>query len=199
MRQSRNIWNYEVGQADKIARGLLKTENADLNWKTMLAPSQMAGYIRFGRSLHQIRENLLFTKKLAFHAAKEVYRGNDRAHELGLIVIKTRKILDQRKKGLYTEKVRRRQMDEIEWLIDHYLRLLNSNGVTCEERIKDAYSTKRKFLSFLNRLHKLEQDVIRGIVEAVRKGSGKDRLKMYEKVRIVSEKVRTMEAERIFK
>ena len=199
MRQSRNIWNYEVAQADKIARGLLKTENADLNWKTMLAPSQMAGYIRFGRSLHQIRENLLFTKKLAFHAAKEVYRGNDRAHELGLIVIKTRKISDQRKKGLYTEKVRRRQMDEIEWLIEHYLRLLNSNGVTCEERIKDAYSTKRKFLAFLNRLHKLEQDVIQGIIEAVRKGTGKDRLKMYEKVRIVSEKVRAVEADRIFK
>ena len=199
MRQSRTIWKYEVNQADKIARSLVKAENADLGWKTILAPSVMFGYVRFGKSLNQTRENLLFTKKMAFHAAKEVYRGSDRAHELGLIVMKTRKILDRGKRGLYTEKIRRRQMNEIEWLIDHYLRLLNSNGETCEERIKDAYSTKRKFLAFLNRLHKLEQDVIQGIIEAVRKGTGKDRLKMYEKVRIVSEKVRAVEADRIFK
>ena len=90
-------------------------------------------------------------------------------------------------------------MNEIEWLIDHYLRLLNSNGETCEERIRDAYSTKKKFLSFLNRLHKLEQEVIRATLEAVRIGSRKDRLKVYEKVQVVSEKVRMMEAERIFK
>ena len=199
MRQSRTIWNYEVDQADKIARGLMKAEDTDLRWKTMLVPSLMAGYIRSERSLHQKKENLLFTKKMAFQAAKEVYRGNDRAHELGLIVMKTRKILDRGKKGLYTEKIRRRQMNEIEWLIDHYLLLLNSNGVTCEERIKDAYSTKKKFLSFLNRLHKLEQDVIRATVEAVRKGSRKDRLKVYERVQVISEKVRTIEAERIFK
>ena len=90
-------------------------------------------------------------------------------------------------------------MNEIEWLIDHYLRLLNSNGETCEERIKDAYSTKKKFLSYLNRLHKLEQKVIQATVEIVRKGGGQDHLKVYEKVQTVSEKVRTMEAERIFK
>ena len=198
MRQLRTIWNYEVNQADKIARGLTPAEKADLGWKTMLAPSAMFGYIRFGRSLSQTRQTLLFTKRMAFHAAKEVYRGNDRAHELGLIVVKTRKILDREKKGLYTEKVRRRQMNEIEWLIDHYLRLLNSNGETCEKRIKDAYSTKKKFLSYLNRLHKLEQDVIRATVEAVKTGSGQDHLKMYERLQTVSEKVRTMEAERIF-
>lgn len=199
MRQSRTIWKYEVNQADKIARSLVKAENADLGWKTILAPSVMFGYVRFGKSLNQTRENLLFTKKMAFHAAKEVYRGSDRAHELGLIVMKTRKILDRGKRGLYTEKIRRRQMNEIEWLIDHYLRLLNSNGETCEERIKDAYSTKKKFLSYLNRLHKLEQKVIQATVEIVRKGGGQDHLKVYEKVQTVSEKVRTMEAERIFK
>ena len=136
---------------------------------------------------------------MAFQAAKEVYRGNDRAHELGLIVMKTRKLLDRGRKRFYTEKVRRRQMNEIEWLIDHYLRLLNSNGETCEDRIRDAYSNKKKFLSFLNRLHKLEQEVIRATLEAVRIGSRKDRLKVYEKVQVVSEKVRMMEAERIFK
>ena len=92
MLQSRTIWNYELDQADKIARGLMK-EDTNLRWKTMLVPSLMAGYVRSERSLHQTREKLLLTKKMALQAAKEVYRGNDRAYELGLIVMKTRKNL----------------------------------------------------------------------------------------------------------
>ena len=198
MANSRIIWQHEVCQAEKIAQGLIKEGKVDVGWKTVLVPSKTMAYLRSERILHQTRKKLLFTKKLAFNAAKEISRGNDRAYEMGLIVMKTRKILEKQKKGLYTEKVRSRQMDEIEWLMDHYLRLLNSDGETYENSLKRAYSTPNKYLSFLNQLIKLEEEVF---LEAVhgRKGSKKDRLGGFEKVHTISEKVRIRDAERIFK
>jgi hypothetical protein len=199
MGATQTIWQHEVSQADKIARGLMKAGKADVSWKTVLDLSKTVGYLRSERTLRLTRKKLLFTKKLAFNAAKEIYRGNDRAHEMGLIVMKTRKILEKEKKGLYTEKVRSRQMNEIECLMDHYLRLFKSDGETYEDNLKRAYSTKKKYLSFLNRLQRLEQEVFLEALRPVRKGGKEDRLGGFGKVQAVSEKVRNKEAEKIFK
>ena len=51
-------------------------------------------------------------------------------------------------------------MNEIEWLMDHYLRLLNSNGETYEESLKGAHSTKNKYLSFLLLLSKVVRRIV---------------------------------------
>ena len=194
-----NIWQHEASQAEKIARSLVKAGKAEFDWKTVFVPSLTLSYLRSKRYLRFTQRNLLFTKKLAFGAAKEIYRGNDRANEMGLIVMKTRKILEKEKKGLYTEKVRSKQMNEIECLMDHYLRLFNSDVESYENSIKRAYSTKNKYLSFLNRLQKLEQEVFLAAVGQGRKGPQKDRLGGFGKVQAVSAKVRNKEAERIFK
>jgi hypothetical protein len=199
MGNSQKIWQHEVSQAEKIARRLMKAGKADVGWKTVFMPSLTLGYLRSERILRLTRKKLLFTKKLAFHAAKEIYRGNDRAHEMGLIVMKTRKILEKKKKGLYTEKVRSRQMNEIECLMDHYLRLFNSDGESYENGIKKAYTTKKKYLSFLKRLQRLEEEVFQAAVGQGQKGRKKNRLGGFGKVQAVSEKVRAKEAERIFK
>ena len=90
-------------------------------------------------------------------------------------------------------------MNEIECLMDHYLRLFNSDVESYENSIKRAYSTKNKYLSFLNRLQKLEQEVFLAAVGQGRKGPQKDRLGGFGKVQAVSVKVRNKEAERIFK
>lgn len=198
MANSQIIWQHEVSQAEKVVKGLIKAGKVEVGWKTVFAPSRAMAYLRSERILRLTRKKLLFTKKLAFNAAREIFRGKDRAYEMGLIVMKTRKVMERQKKGLYTEKVRSRQMDEIEWLMDHYLRLLNSDGETYENSLKRAYSTKNKYLSFLNQLKKFEEEVFFEAVHG-RKGSKKDRLGGFEKVHTVSEKVRIKEAERIFK
>ena len=199
MGNARTIWNHEVNQADTIARGLLKVGSTDFGWEVFFIPSRFLRYLRSKRELSVKRKNILFTKKLAFNAAKEIYRGNDRAHEMGLIVMKTRKILDKDKKGAYTEQVRRRQMNEIEWLMDHYLRLFNSNGETYEESLRGAYSTKNKYLTFLQRLHKLEQEVRRASLGLPKKGRKKIRPSDFGKTQVVYEKVRNSEAKSIYK
>jgi hypothetical protein len=198
MRNFRIIWNHEVKQVYKIARSLFETRSAKPGWSKINLPSRLYDYIRLRPSLILTRKNFLFTKQLAFDAAKEIFQGKDRSLEIRLIEIKTKKILDKEKKGYYTEKIRRKQLHEIELLIDHYLDLLNTNATDYAEMIKIAYQSKKKYLFFLNQLQQNEQEVIEAAITSMRKGSKKERLEWFEKVQETFKKTRMEEVERIF-
>jgi hypothetical protein len=101
---------------------------------------------------------------MAFDAAKEIVGGGSHAMQIRLVEIKTRKLLDKERKGYYTEKLRRKQLNEIELLIDHYLDLLNSKGKNHAELVRGTYPSKEKYGSFLNRLQKAEQGVIQAAI-----------------------------------
>lgn len=198
MEKSNVIWNNEVDHADKTARALIETKRAEFRWKTPFYPPLLLAYIRFRKRLFLTRRNLLFTKKLAFESAKEIYRGKDRTVERSSIEIKTKKILGKDGKGFYSEKIRLKQLHEIELLIDHYLQLLNSDGTSYAEMIKTAYKSKKEYLSFLNKLQQTEQEVIQAAVVTMQKGSTQDRIKWFKKVQRVSKKARMEKMESIF-
>ena len=198
MRNSRIILKHETRQANRIARNLLETKKTKFGWRALFLLSPLVYYIRFRKRLIVIRKNLLFSKRLASNAAREIFRGKNRVVEERLIEIKTKDLLDKDRKGLYTEKVRRKQLREIELLIDHYLRLLNSNETNHANMIRVSYQSKKKHLSFLNELQQVEQEVIQASIMSVRKGSKKDRLSWFKKVQETSNKIRMEEVERIF-
>jgi saccharopine dehydrogenase-like NADP-dependent oxidoreductase len=135
---------------------------------------------------------------LAFEAAKEISRGESHAGEIRFIEIKTTKLLEREKNGYYTEKVRRKQLHEIEMLVDHYLGLLNSNKTQYSEMVIVTYETPKNYLSFLNKLHNVEQEVIKATLATMRKGSKKERFNWFRKVQVASKQVRVEEAESIF-
>ncbi len=181
-----------------MARRLVETKSAKFGWRILLFPSFLLDYCRYKRSLFLTRKNLLFTKQLAFNAAKEIFEGKDRSSEMASIEIKTKNILDKDKKGLYTEKIRRKQLHEIELLIDHYLGIFNSNQSEYDEMIKTAYPSKQQYKTFFNTLQKAEQEVIQAAIATMRKGSKKDRFKWFKKVEDISKQVQSEEIERIF-
>lgn len=194
----RDIWNHEKDQAGRIARRLLETNRAVKGWPRLLSPSLLIDLLRFRKIRSLTRKNLLFTKKLAFDASKEIFQGRDRALETGSVDMKTRQVLSREGKGFYTEKIRRRQLQEVEVLIDHYLGLLNSDGNNYEEMVKAAYPSRKEYLSFIQRLEEKEREVIQAALATVRKGSKKERLAWFAKVRDTAEEVRLEELERIF-
>ncbi len=99
MGNHRIIWNHEVKQADEIARSLIDAGRIKFGWRILLLPSFLVGYIRFKKNLILTRKNFLFTKRLAFDAAKEIHGGESHALEMRLIEIKTKKILGKEGKG----------------------------------------------------------------------------------------------------
>jgi hypothetical protein len=198
MAKIRVIWDHEVKIADQMARRLIETESVKFGWRILLLPSFLLDYSRFKKNCFLTRKNLLYTKQLAFDAAKEIFQGQDRSSELASIEFKTKNLLDKDKKGLYTEKIRRKQLQEIELLIDHYISLFNSNKADYDEMIKTAYQSKQKYITFFNTLQRAEQEVIQAAITTMRKGSKKDRIQWFKKVADLSKKTRLEEIAKIF-
>lgn len=117
---------------------------------------------------------------------------------LGAVETKTQNLLDKERKGFYTEKIRRKQLFEIELLVDHYLKLLSSDKSIYDEMIRTAYPSRGRYLSFFGSLRKAELAVIQAATSSVRKGSKKERRQWFEKVEQFSKQAWTEEVERIF-
>ena len=198
MGNERTIWNHEVNQANKIARSLVDARKIKFGWQILLLPNFLIRYIYYKKNLVLTRKNLLFTKRMAFDAAKEIAGGGSYATQVRLVEIKTKKLLDKERKGYYTEKLRRKQLHEIELLIDHYLNLLNSKGKNHAELVKAEYPSKEKYVSFLNRLQRAEQGVIQAAITSMKKRSKQERVAWFTRLTAASKEARGEDVEQIF-
>ena len=198
MKNFRAIWKHEARQVNAIARLLVEDQKLKLSWRVLIPPLVIKDYISYRNRLRVLRKNLIFTKQLAFDVAKNIYDGKERAWEKRRIEIKTQEILDKEKKGYYTDKIRRKQFSEIELLIDYYLELMNTDQSKYGAMIKAIYPAKGNYLSFLNKLQKLEEEVIQAAITTMRKGSKKERREWFEKVRATTKKVRNAELDKIY-
>ncbi|MEE9496669.1 MAG: NF038143 family protein [Desulfobacterales bacterium] len=194
----RTIWKHEVAQADQIAKILLDNKKVAADWKIMLVPVFLYKVYHYRKDLGFTRKNFLFTKQLAYDAAKNIFQGKEQAWEFRRIEIQTKEILDKEKKGFYTEKIRRKQLSEIDLLIKHYLKLFNAKQSKYAEIIKEIYQSKGNYLSFLSTLQKAEQDVIQAAITTMRKGTKRDRREWFQKVRDTTKQVRMAEADQIY-
>lgn len=184
------IWKHERRQADRIARALLEPEGGHPPRWSLVLPSRLAAHLTFRRHLRATRRNLLFTRKLALNAARDVIHGEDRALAMGGVERSTRSILDREKQGVYTEKIRRRQLKEIEILLDHYLKLLRADGRRLEDAIRACYPDRASYAAYLDRLQEAEQGVIQASVSTVRKGSKQERARWFRRLNELSAAIR---------
>lgn len=198
MDSSRAIWNHEVSQAERIARALLEKGEPIPLWKRIFFPRALGELIGGRRKIKTTRQNLLFTKGLAFQAAKAVEDGDDAALTLGRVDATTREVLRGESEGLYNETIRRKQLKEIELLFDHYLKLVKSPASGYDSKIRDVYPSVGEYWDFLKRLEKRESDVIQASITTVKKGSKKERFAWYNRVQEKTREARKEEVERIF-
>ena len=198
MKNFRTIWNHEVRQADRIVKMLLEDKRVAVDWKIILLPVFLYKVYQYRKNLRFTRKNIIFTKQLAFDAAKNIFQGKEQAWEFRKIEIKTQEILNREKKGFYTEKIRRKQLSEIELLIKYYLNLFESKQSKYPEIIKERYPAKGNYQTFLSTLHKAEEDVIQAAITTMRKGTKKDRRQWFQKVKETTKNVRMAEAEQIY-
>ncbi len=198
MTNYRTIWKHEAHQADKVARILLADKKVAVNWKMLLLPVYLYQRFKYKQRLRFTCKNILFTKRLAFEAAKNIDQGKDYAWEFRQIEIKTKDVLNKEKKGFYTEKIRRRQLPEIELLINHYRDLFKSQQTTYAGIIKEQFPSKGQYLSFLTSLQKLEDDVIQASITTMRKGTKTDRRRWFQRVKEATNNIRLAEADQIY-
>ena len=198
MKTYRSIKNYEIHLTGQIAKSLIEINKSKFCWRIIVFPFILYDVIRYAIKLRSLRKNLFFTRQFALGASSNIHRGKDRAWEIRQIEIKTREILDKEKKGFYTEKIRNKQINEIQFLVDHYLDLLHSNQPNYAKALKTIYTSKGSYLAFLNRLHKVEEEVIQAAITTMRKGTKKERRLWFDKVRAATKKIRQESAEKIY-
>jgi len=117
---------------------------------------------------------------------------------LGAVERRTKALLDREKRGVYTDKIRKRQLLEIELLLDHDLKLLRAEGRRLEDLVRACYPDRKAFLSFLGRLHEAEQGVIQASIATVRKGSKQERVRWFRRLSALSQTLRQKDADRFF-
>ena len=113
------------------------------------------------------------------------------------IITKTDSVLESDKKGMYAEEIRQRQMTEMDLLIDHYLKLLNSEGKDYNSLLNNTYQTYEKYTSFLHQLTQAEKDVNRKALQIVGKSESSSR--MISKMEEATNNIRIAKANSVFK
>jgi len=139
-------------------------------WDFVLPPLFAINLLKHHRAKEVFTLNFMFTKKLALEATSNMLKyGLTKDESIVEIEKKTSSILSSDQKGIYSEKVRLKQMQEIHLQIDHYRKLLVSEGKTYSDMVKAAYGDRGAFEAFLNRLTSFEKEVNRAALQLVGK------------------------------
>jgi predicted RNase H-like HicB family nuclease len=140
--------------------------------------------------------NFLFTKKLALEAAfTMVDKGKSREEAREQIKEKTGNILAGDKAGLYSNKIRQKQLREMDLLIEHYCRLLNAEGKDYPSLVKNAYPSREEYVAFLEELEQAEREVYQAAHQTVKSSSSRE---IASKMEEATARVRRAELDRLF-
>jgi hypothetical protein len=124
-----------------------------------------------------------------------VKEGRSREDALGQIRDRTSQILASDKKGIYSIKIRQKQMREMELLLDHYFRLFNAEGKDYGSMVRHAYRTRQDFDTFVKELEGIEKEVNRTASQTVGTASAPDIVSRMEET---AGRLRATQVETIF-
>jgi len=149
----------EKAWAMKVAESAMRPKPITV-WEVLIPVLILFNHLRLKAAREVFAENILFTKKMALEAAMDmVEQGLSKEEALGGVKEKTQELLSTVKDGLYSEEIREAQLQEVDLLIDHYLKLLQAEGKDYASLITNAYGNKQRFEDFLGKLREAEKRV----------------------------------------
>ena len=190
------ILSQERRLAKAVARRAVKVPDITV-WAFMIPLIFIFNYLKYKRASDAFVLNFLFTKWLALDAALDIVKnGQYRQDMIARINDKTGDILASDKRGVYSEKVRRKQMNEINLLLDHYLKLLEAEGRSYESLVKNAYQTQDNYEVYLHELMLAEKAVNQTALQTV--GKTEDAYELVSGMEKAAERIRMEQAAKIF-
>jgi len=190
-----NVLVKERSLANTVAKTVIEQPPLTA-WEVLIPIVFLYNFLRFRRAREIFVLNFIFTKKLALEAAFDmVKRGETKEEAIARVKEKTGEILASDQKGIYSSKIRQRQMKEIELLIDHYYKLLNAEGKDYATMVKNTYQDRGNYAAFLEQLEQVEREVIRAATHTVKTSSASG---VASKIEDTTERIRRAEIETIF-
>ena len=190
-----NILTQEKALAKTVASAVIGQSPVTV-WDVLIPIVFVFNVLKFKRAREIFTLNFLLTKKLALQGAFDMTKtSQSREDALAQIRNRTSEILASDKKGIYSIKIRQKQMREVELLLDHYYRLLNADGKDYSSMVRNAYSTRKDFVAFVKQLEGIEKEVNRAAGQTVKTASAPD---IISKMEEATAWLRAAEAEDIF-
>ena len=190
-----NILAQETALAKTVASVVIG-QSPVTAWDVLIPIVFVFNVLKFKRAREIFTLNFLFTKKLALQGAFDmVKKGQSREDILGQIRDRTSQILASDQKGIYSNKIRQKQMREMELLLDHYFRLLNAEGKDYGSMVRHAYRTPQDFAAFVKELEGIEKEVNRAASQTAGTASAPD---IIAKMEETAGRLRKAQVETIF-
>jgi hypothetical protein len=194
-RKYESILSWERSLAKATALAVLKADPISV-WEVTIPFIFILNYMKLTRTREMAARNFMFTKKLALDAALDMKKnGQSRKEVMSRIVDKTGNILAADDKGIYSEVIRQRQLQEIDLLIGHYCKLLGAEGEDYTSLVMTGYQSRQEYTVFLGELERAEKEVSLAASETLGTQADLEKVSTIEKTR---ERVRMAGAEKIF-
>jgi len=190
-----NILAKERSLAKTVANAVIG-QNPVAVWDVLIPIVFLFNFLKFKRARETFALNFMFTKKLALEAAFSMIKKDlNKEEAMTQIKDKTSHLLASDQKGIYSVKIRQKQMREVELLVDHYHRLLNAEGKAYPSMVKHGYGSRKDYAAFLKQLEQAEKEVNRAATQTLRTSSAAE---IVSKMEEAADRVRSAEVERIF-
>ena len=189
------ILSHETAFARSVALATIKPKPFSV-WEVTIPIIFIFSYMKSKETREVFVQNVMFTKKMAIQAAFDILKkGQTRESVMERIRSKTREMIASVPGGIYSAEIRREQLKEIDLLIDHYSRLLNSQGNDYDSLVLNAYQTPDRLADFFERLQEAEDSVGRAAHNTL---GGSADTPTLERMKAAMKKSRLKETEKIF-
>ena len=119
-------------------------------------------YLRRGSAIRRYTETFMFPRKLALQAAKDRLSGYENSSVDMRIETEIKAWLESHQ--LISPDLSLAQKTAVEVLIEHYTRLLQSDGESYYDLIEGAYKSRYDFKEYLNKIAAAEKEIDRAIL-----------------------------------
>jgi hypothetical protein len=157
------ILSAEESFARLVALGLW-VKRPLTTWHYLIPGMFIFDILRRNQAISRYSAVFLFPRKTALDAALDVIRGEDRESRLSRAEEKIREWLESL--SLYSDSLQHAHRGQVSVLVEHYSRLLQSEGSTYSSLLRGCYVTGLDYQAYLQRLEKAEQEVDRAVAEA---------------------------------
>ncbi len=120
-------------------------------------------FLRRNATIRHYTRHFMVPRKLAIAAAYDIFNGESRATRVSGIEPEIGAWLNGLK--LFSSAVREKQMGVIHLLVEHYLKLLQADGDSCNALIRNGYDNRQNYEACLRRLAASEEELDRAIIE----------------------------------
>ena len=154
------ILEKEQSMARALALSLIKSKPLTV-WEIMIPVIFILNYVKLKHSREIFVQNQMFTKKMALDGALDMKKKDVSKDTLmAQIDTKTQELVASVPGGIYSDDIRQQQLIEIDLLIDHYGRLLNTAGKDYASLVTETYQTAAAYASFIDALQSAEKAVM---------------------------------------